>query len=301
MADKRMFTMKIVDSDAFLDMPLSTQCLYFHLNMRADDDGFIGNPKKIMRMVGATDDDLRLLIAKRFLLTFDNGVIVIKHWRMHNTLSKQRYHETVYKDEKCQLLLKENKSYSLNSGNSIDDSRLIETFNTNKSEDLHRRTSGEQTENKRRTSGEQTENSDLGLGLDIGLDIDLGLDNNSNALSYINNINNGYSTSSDHNGEECFIDLPTKEETPFIVTYKYAKELESLYQSVNVWQELRSMKGWLNADDARLKTSRGIKKFITGWLNRSQKEATTEANASTNKGKWQELAECAETRKDGLF
>jgi hypothetical protein len=111
MANKRMFTMKIVDSDAFLEMPLSTQCLYFHLNMRADDDGFIGNPKKIMRIIGASDDDLRLLIAKRFLLTFDDGVLVIKHWRMHNTLSKQRYHETQYLDEKSMLKLKKNGSY----------------------------------------------------------------------------------------------------------------------------------------------------------------------------------------------
>lgn len=90
MAQKRMFTMKIVDSDAFLDMPMSAQCLYFHLNMRADDDGFIGNPKRIMRTVGARDDDMRILISKRFVLTFDNGVIVIKHWRMHNCISQKR-------------------------------------------------------------------------------------------------------------------------------------------------------------------------------------------------------------------
>ena len=79
MAERRMFTQKIVDSDAFLDMPLTTQALYFHLNMRADDDGFINNPKKIQRMIGASDDDLKLLIAKRFLLAFENGVVVIKH------------------------------------------------------------------------------------------------------------------------------------------------------------------------------------------------------------------------------
>ena len=79
MANKRMFTMHIVDSDAFLDMPLSTQALYFHLNMRADDDGFLGNPKRIQRLIGASDDDLKILIAKRFVLAFEDGVIVIKH------------------------------------------------------------------------------------------------------------------------------------------------------------------------------------------------------------------------------
>lgn len=129
LAQKRMFTMKIVDSDAFLDMPATTQCLYFHLNMRADDDGFIGNPKRIMKITGASEDDLRLLIAKRFVLTFEDGVIVIKHWRMHNTLSRDRYTETSYIDEKRMLLLKENGSYSLASGNVIDDTKLIERSN----------------------------------------------------------------------------------------------------------------------------------------------------------------------------
>lgn len=166
MANKRMFTMKIVDSDAFLDMPLSAQCLYFHLNMRADDDGFIGNPKRIMKIVGAADDDLKLLIAKSFLLTFENGIIVIKHWRMHNTLSKRRYHETQYIDEKSSLLLKKNGSYSLTSGEPINDSWLLGIFELN----------GEQTENKRRTNGEQMENADLDLDLDLGLDLDLDLD-----------------------------------------------------------------------------------------------------------------------------
>ena len=112
MAERRMFTQKIVDSDAFLDMPLSTQSLYFHLNMRADDDGFINNPKKIQRMIGASDDDLKLLIAKRFVLAFENGVVVIKHWRMHNLLRKDRYNPTQYIEQRETLLLKDNGSYT---------------------------------------------------------------------------------------------------------------------------------------------------------------------------------------------
>ena len=112
MAEKRMFTQKICDSDAFLDMPLTTQALYFHLNMRADDDGFVNNPKKIQRMIGASEDDLKLLVLKRFILTFDNGVIVIKHWRMHNLLRKDRHHPTQYQEELALLDLKENGSYT---------------------------------------------------------------------------------------------------------------------------------------------------------------------------------------------
>ena len=107
-----MFTQKIIDSDAFLDMPLSTQALYFHLNMRADDDGFINNPKRIQRTVGASEDDLKLLIAKRFVICFENGVIVIKHWRMHNTLKKDRYNPTQYQEQLALLDVKANKAYT---------------------------------------------------------------------------------------------------------------------------------------------------------------------------------------------
>lgn len=113
MAEKRMFAKTIMDSDAFLDMPLSTQCLYFHLSMRADDDGFINNPKKIQRMIGCADDDFKLLIAKRFVIPFESGIVVIKHWKIHNYIRKDRYNETVYQEEKNMLTEKENGVYSL--------------------------------------------------------------------------------------------------------------------------------------------------------------------------------------------
>lgn len=113
MAERRMFAITVVDSDAFLDMPLSTQALYFHLSMRADDDGFINNPKKIQRTIGATDGDAAMLIARKFIIPFDTGVVVIKHWRINNFLRKDRYHETVYQEEKEQLSIKDNGAYSL--------------------------------------------------------------------------------------------------------------------------------------------------------------------------------------------
>ena len=112
MAERRMFAKTIIDSDMFLDMPLSTQALYFHLSMRADDDGFINNPKKIQRMIGASDDDLKVLVMKRFILPFDSGVVVIKHWKIHNYIRNDRYKETVYQEEKALLGLKENGAYT---------------------------------------------------------------------------------------------------------------------------------------------------------------------------------------------
>ena len=114
MAQRRMFSPQIVDSDAFLDMPSSAQNLYFHLGMRADDDGFIGNPKKIMKIVSASDDDLKILLAKRFLLSFEDGVVVIKHWLIHNQIRKDRYHETQYLDHKKTLQIKDNMAYTDN-------------------------------------------------------------------------------------------------------------------------------------------------------------------------------------------
>lgn len=113
MAERRMFAKTIIDSDAFLDMPLSAQSLYFHLAMRADDDGFINNPKKIQRMIGASEDDCKLLIAKQFVLIFDTGVIVIRHWKLHNYIQKDRYKETMFLQEKQLIESQDNGVYEM--------------------------------------------------------------------------------------------------------------------------------------------------------------------------------------------
>jgi len=112
--NKRMFSNDIVGSDAFLEMPTSTQALYFHLNMKADDDGFV-NPKMIMRMVGCGEDDLKILIVKKFVIPFENGVVVVKHWLINNNkIQKDRYKTSLYTEQKSELYLKENRSYTTN-------------------------------------------------------------------------------------------------------------------------------------------------------------------------------------------
>ncbi|MCT3068377.1 DNA replication protein [Leuconostoc citreum] len=107
-----MFSKKVTDTDTFLDMPLSTQALYFHLNMHADDDGFIDNTKTIQRMIGSSDDDRKLLVAKQFIIPFENGLVVIKDWRVHNYIQGDRYHKTQYINEKSQLVVEENNMYT---------------------------------------------------------------------------------------------------------------------------------------------------------------------------------------------
>lgn len=113
MAEKRMFSTRITGSDAFLDMPLSSRCLYFHLGMEADDDGFLNNAKTIQRMIGASEDDLKLLISKSFVIMFGSGVMVIKHWNINNYIRNDRKKSTNYTEELACLELKENGSYTL--------------------------------------------------------------------------------------------------------------------------------------------------------------------------------------------
>ncbi len=112
MAEKRMFSNKVIGSDNFLEMPATSQNLYFHLSMQADDEGFIDKYKSIMRMIGAKEDDLRVLISKSFVIMFESGVLVIRHWRLNNYLQNDRTKETVFLEEKSQLLLEKNKMYT---------------------------------------------------------------------------------------------------------------------------------------------------------------------------------------------
>ena len=109
MANRRMFSKKVIDTDFFLDMPATTQMLYFHLSLRGDDDGFISAPKRVMRMIGSSDDDMKLLVAKEFIIPFDSGVCVVKHWRIHNYIQKDRYQETFHKYEKSLIAADEGK------------------------------------------------------------------------------------------------------------------------------------------------------------------------------------------------
>ena len=120
MAERRMFAKTIIDSDAFLDMPMSARLLYYDLGMRADDDGFVNSPKKIMKMIGASSDDLNVLILRKFIIPFEPGVVVVKHWRIHNYIRKDTYRETQYKEQKSMLEFDENNAYRL-----VDTSRQL--------------------------------------------------------------------------------------------------------------------------------------------------------------------------------
>lgn len=123
-----MFAKTIIDSDAFIDMPASSRLLYYDLSMRADDDGFVNSPKKIARMTGASDDDVKMLILKNFIIPFESGVVVIKHWKIHNYIRKDRYQETACVDEKALLTVDKNGGYAISddNGQPVVDQRLTQ-------------------------------------------------------------------------------------------------------------------------------------------------------------------------------
>ena len=228
MAERRMFSKVIIDSDAFLDMPLSTQALYFHLSMRADDDGFLNNARKIQRLVGASDDDLRLLLMKRFVIGFEGGILVIKHWRMNNYLRKDRYTPTVYQDEYAMLGVKKNGSYTLEKNDGIqagipDGSQCVTQVSI-----------GKDSIDKKRI--EKTVCPEPETAPD-----------RKKAVSLILN-----------------------DKTEYWIFEDQIAEWMELFPAVDVMQELRKMRSWLDSNQSRRKTKRGILRFVNGWLSKEQ-------------------------------
>ena len=147
MAQRRMFSQKVTETDKFLDMALTAQTLYFHLGMNADDDGFVGNPKSIKRMIGASDDDLKALVKKDYIIVFDDGVIAIKDWLVSNYVKKDRYTTTIYSDDRKLLAIDRNKRYQIASQM---DPRCIQSGTDMEPERNH---SGSNPEPKRIQSG----------------------------------------------------------------------------------------------------------------------------------------------------
>lgn len=233
MAERRMFSKSVIDSDAFSDMPLTTQALYFHLGMRADDDGFVNSPKKIQRSIGATADDMKLLIAKGFIIPFDSGVIVITHWKVHNYIRKDRYRPTRHFHEMSQLATDESREYFLPSVSQVDTNGI---------------------------PGDNQTDTQVRLGKDrLGKDR---LEENICAEPL--------QASTPEPEEPAVISLPLNDKTWYPITQKQVDEWSGLYPAVDVMQELRKMVGWLDANTSNRKTRRGIKSFVNRWLSKEQ-------------------------------
>lgn len=231
MAERRMFSKTIVDSDAFLDMPLSTQALYFHLSMRADDDGFLNNAKKIQKIIGASDDDLKLLIIKRFVIAFDDGIIVVKHWRMNNYLRRDRYTPTVYQEEFKMLGIKDNGAYTLLDTAGIPDGNQC-----------------------------VTRLPQVSIGKDS-------IDKDS-----INTICQELEAPD----RKKAISLTLNDKSEYWIYGDQVERWSQLFPAVDVMQELRKMKSWLDSNPSRQKTKKGILRFVNGWLSKEQDKGRVE-------------------------
>lgn len=189
MAQKRMFCNDVISSDNFLEMPDGSQNLYFHLSMKADDDGFVDKYKSIMRMLGKKEDDLKILIAKSFVIPFENGILVIRHWRLNNYIQKDRYKETVYKEQKELLSLDKSNVYELYTNcvpsidkNSIDTNSSLNNNIYNYLENIYNRTiSSIEVDKINNWLEDFTEDI-------IKHAIDLSVLNNKKNLSYVNGI-----------------------------------------------------------------------------------------------------------------
>lgn len=244
MAEKRMFTKSIIDSDAFLEMPLSAQALYFHLNMRADDDGFVNNPKRITDYVNASADDLKILLAKRFIIRFDSGVIVIKHWRMHNTLKSDRYHPTDYQDELALLCVKPNKAYTEKPQvPEIPPAPLEPEWNQ----------SGTNLEPQVRV-----------------VESSKGLDKSSEDSEESSEDLSAPCAEPETVSAPPIIKLILNDKSFFDVLPEDYNRWCELYPAVDVMQELRKMSGWCTDNPTRRKTKKGIRRFINNWLSGEQ-------------------------------
>ena len=239
MAERRMFSKVIIDSDAFLDMPLSTQALYFHLSMRADDDGFLNNARKIQRLVGASDDDLKLLLMKRFVIGFEGGILVIKHWRMNNYLRKDRYTPTVYQDELSMLKVKENGAYTL----------------------------------------EKTNGIQVGIpdGNQCVTQVSIGKD----SIDKIREEKTVCPEPEMAPDRKKAISLTLNDKTEYWIFEDQIAKWSELFPAVDVMQELRKMKSWLDSNTSRRKTKRGILRFVNGWLSKEQDKGCRNQRYST--------------------
>lgn len=243
MADKRMFAKTIIDSDAFLDMPHTSQLLYFHLSMRGDDDGFINNPKSIARNVKCSDDDLKILAAKKFIIPFESGVIVIKHWKIHNYIAKDRYNETKYKNEKSMLTLDENKSYRLeNQNNSYTDCiQDVDKVYTQ-----------------------------------------VRLDKIKNNINTLNTATSEVEENGNVNNSQVYINFYTRDNKEFRLFTNDIVSYRNTYPLIDINQEIVKIKRWLIDNPKKNKTLSGYSRFINGWLNRQNEQAKEQKEKNEN-------------------
>ena len=239
MAKRRMFSMDVIDTDLFLEMPMSSQVLYFHLCLRADDDGFLASPKRILRLTGVSEDDLKILFAKQYVIPFDSGICVIRHWRMHNYIRGDRYKETIYKEEKSMVEENTEKAYQIKS-------ICKQELKSGRPDDIP---------------------DDIPNGY-TGKDR-LGKDR----LGKVNKENTCSEPSTKHEASPTVIEILTNKNEHYSVTEQDVEIFKGSYPAVDIIAELGKMKAWAYANPTNRKTKSGMLRFINSWLSKDQNRA----------------------------
>jgi hypothetical protein len=268
MAERRMFTKKVTDDDNFMSLSASAQALYLHLSMSADDDGFCNQISASMFKAHASVQDLEALLSKRYVYQFENGVIVIKHWRMANALRKDRYTPTAFQEELKQLKIKENGAYTMGDGG------LVATWLPD----------GCQMVAERLPDGCQMVAERLPDGCQM---VATGKDSiDKNRLDY-DSLDSfcGEPDEPTTPPEEIFIKIPLIDKTEFDVPESLVAEYQETYPALDIRQKLRSMRQWCIDNPTKRKTRRGIRKFIGGWLEREQNSGRFDNRTQSQKPK----------------
>lgn len=257
MAERRMFSKRIISTARFLKMPVSTQCLYFHLGLNADDDGIV-EAYTVMNSIGATEDDLKILVAKDFVCVLNEDLVTfILDWKENNKIRADRKVDSIYKNLLFQVLpdadlLKKKQR----SDTKKKDVELVQT------------TDGQPTDNQWTSSGQPMDR----IGKDrLGKD-SIGKDS----------IDNNIVEPKEKNCGREIISLPLNDKTNHIVYEKELNEFKELYPAVDIEQELRKMKGWLIANPSKRKTRRGVMRFVNSWLSRCQDSGQRNAGGGAN-------------------
>lgn len=264
MAERRMFSRRVIDNDSFIDMPATARLLYYDLGMRADDEGFVDNPKSIARLTGASKDDLNVLASKGFIMLFKSGVIVLRHWRLNNYIRPDRLTESIYKRERGELTEDENGIYTL-----LPNAEEYITGNC-QSNDV-------QVTGKRLTyDGQVTDTRPSSGSIDK------------------NRIGKGSAV--EDRTDDCtepeavaVLSIPLNDKTEYPVTQSDIDKWQELYPAVDVLQQLRAMRGWCDANPSRRKTKTGIRRFINSWLSREQDRGGMAKAQSSNGSTAQKL------------
>lgn len=260
-----MFSRAVIDSDTFIDMPISARLLYYDLGMRADDDGFVNSPKKITRMIGASQDDLKILIQKRFIIPFESGVIVIRHWRVHNYIPKDRYHETTFREEMESLTIKDNREYV---------SRFDCGVNTECIQD----------ESMTDTECIQDESK---------MDTQIRIDKNRVDKNRVDKSNIYCSEPLASSAPEVPA-MILNDNSEWLPSKDDLEGWQQLYTGVDVIKELARMREWCKSNPTKRKTRKGIRRFVQSWLDREQNRPNKYGSGSPQKDKYTERMEAME-------